>query len=61
MFEARHAQLIQNNKFAVCLQYLSREVSEEVDFWHSGKYEHFLQTDIMIFHGDSQAFPNFPK
>ena len=29
---ARHAQITQNNKFAVCLQYLRKEVSDDVDF-----------------------------
>ena len=28
----RHAQITQNNKFAVCLQYLRKEVSDDVDF-----------------------------
>ena len=29
---ARHAQIIQNNKFAISLQYLKNELSDEVDF-----------------------------
>ena len=57
----RHAQFIQNNKFAISLQYLKREVSDEVDFSHLDKHGSFLKTDKMIFDGDSQVFPKFVK
>ena len=53
----RHAQITQNNKFDISLQYLKKEV----DFLHSDEHESFLQIDTMIFAGDGQAFPNFPK
>ena len=53
---ARHAQITQNNKFAISLQYLKKEVSDEVDFLHADKHESVLQID-----GDSQAFPKFQK
>ena len=39
-----HAQIFQNNKFSISLQYLKKEVSDEVDFLHSDKYENYLQT-----------------
>ena len=58
---ARYAQITQNNKFAVSLQYLKKEVCDEVDFLHTDKHECFLQTDTIIFDGDGQAFPKFPK
>ena len=58
---ARHAQITQNNKFAISLQYLKKEVSDEVDFLHADKHESFLQIDTMIFDGDGQAFPKLPK
>ena len=29
----RHAQITQNNKFDISLQYLKKELSDEVDFW----------------------------
>ena len=58
---SRHAQITQNNKFGISLQYLKKEVSEEVDFLHVDKHESFLQIDTMIFGGDGQAFPKFPK
>ena len=35
---ARHAQITQNNKFAISFQYLKKEVSDEVDFLHTDKY-----------------------
>ena len=53
---ARHTQSTQNNKFAVSLQYLMKEVSAGVDFLHAGKHESFLQINVMIFDGDGQAF-----
>ena len=58
---ARHAQITQNNKFAISLQYLKKEVSDEVDFLHADKHESFLQTDTMIFDRYGQAFPKLPK
>ena len=58
---ARHAQITQNNKFAISLQYLKKEVSDEVDFLHADKHESFLQIDTMIFDGHDQVFPKFPK
>ena len=58
---ARNAQITQNNTFAISLQYLKKEVSDEVDFLHETKHESFLQIDSMIFNGDGQAFPKFLK
>ena len=57
---SKHAEIIQNNKFALSLQYCKKEVSE-VDFLHADSNESFLQIDIMIFDGDGQAFPKFSK
>ena len=54
---SRHAQEIQNNKFAVPLQYLKKELSYEVDVLHVGKHESFLQVDSIIFDGFSQTCP----
>ena len=61
MCVARHAQITQINKFAIFLQYLKKEVSDEVDFWHEDKHESLLQIYTMNFDGDDQAFPKFPK
>ena len=44
----RYAQITQNNKFAISLQYLKKEFSDEVDFLHADKYESLLQIDTMI-------------
>ena len=48
---ARHAQITQNNKFAVSLQYLKKELSHDVDFVHADKHESLLQIDSMIWMG----------
>ena len=40
---ARHAQIAQNNKFAISLQYLNKELSDEVDFLHADKHQSFLK------------------
>ena len=45
---ARHAHTTQNNKFAISLQHLKKEVSDAVDFLHADKHEYLLQTDTMI-------------
>ena len=39
----RHIQIIRNDKFAISLQYLKEEVSDEVDFLHADKHQSFLQ------------------
>ena len=51
MCVAKHAQITQNNKFAISLQYLKKGVSYEVDFLHANKHESLLQIDEMIFIG----------
>ena len=55
---ARHAQITQSNKFAISLDYLKKELSDEVDFLHKDKHESLLQIDTMILMGmvkDSQS------
>ena len=57
----RHAQINQNNKSAISLQYLKKELSVKVDFLHVDKLESFLQIDSMILMGmikDSQSSQN---
>ena len=46
----------QNNKFAISLQYLKKEVSNEVDFLHADKHESLLQIDRMILMGMVKHF-----
>ena len=48
MYVTRHTQITQNYKFANFLQYLKKEVSDEVDFLHVDKQESWLQIDTMI-------------
>ena len=58
---ARHAQITQNNKFAISSQCLKKKMSDDVDLLHAYKHEGFLQIETMIFDGDGQAVPKFPK
>ena len=51
MCVAKHAQITQNNKFAIPLQYLKKEVSDVVDFLHADKHESLLQINTVIFLG----------
>ena len=51
MCVSRHAQITQYNKFAISLQYLKKELSDEVDFLHVDKHESLLQIDSMILIG----------
>ena len=55
---ARHAQITQNNKFCISLQYLKKQMSDEVDLFHGYKYESFLQINTMIFMGMTKHSPN---
>ena len=48
---ARHAKINQNNKFAISLQYLKKDLSNEVDFLHVDKDESSLQIGSMILMG----------
>ena len=71
---ARHAQITQNNKFAISLQYLEKELSDKVDFLHADKHQSFLKVyfnfldikgfykvDIIIINGHDHAFLNYSK
>ena len=46
---ARDAQVTQNNKFAISLQYLKKKLSDKVDFLHADKYESSQQIVTIIF------------
>ena len=41
-----HSQSYQNSKFAMSLQYLKKEVRDEIDFLHTDKHQSFLQVDF---------------
>ena len=57
----RHGEIIQNNKFSIFLQCHKKEVSDEGDLLHACKDENYPQIDTVIFHGDGQVSPKFPK
>ena len=48
MHVARHAQITQNNNFAISLQHIMTEVSDAVDFLHADKHESMLHIDTKI-------------
>ena len=41
-------KLLKTKQFAISLQYLEKEVNDEVDYLHTGRHENSLQTDAMI-------------
>ena len=51
MCVAIHAQITQNNKFTISLQYVKKELSDEVDILDADKQESLLQIDTMILMG----------
>ena len=57
---ARYAHIVQNNRFAISLQHLKKEVSDALDILHADKYESLLQIDTIILM-DVQVFPKLPK
>ena len=42
----KYAQSFQDSKFCMSLQYLKKEIRNEVDFWHADKHQSFLQVDF---------------
>ena len=61
MHLARHAQITLNNNFPISLQYLQKELSDEVDFLHADKHENILQVDSMILMGMIKHSQSSPK
>ena len=59
---ARHVQTTEDNKFAISLQYVKKEVSDAVDFLHTDKHETLVHKLIIrFFDGYGQAFAKFQK
>ena len=58
---ARHDQSTQNNKFAISLQYLKKELRNEDNCLHEDKHQSFLQVDTIIFGACGQTCPKYPK
>ena len=70
----KHSESSQNSKFAMALQYLKKEVRDEIGFLHADKYQSFLQVDFnfldikvpagcdtIIIDGHDQAFSKYSK
>ena len=55
-----HVQSIQNNKFAISLQYLKKEGRHEVDFLHGDK-QTFLQLDTINIVEYCHSRPKYSK
>ena len=47
----KHSQISPNSKFAMSLQYLKKEVRDEVEFLHADKHQSFLQSGTIITDG----------
>ena len=60
MCVARHAQFTQNKKFAIYLQCLKKEVSDEVDFLPTDKGQSFIQINNIILDVCDQTCPSYP-
>ena len=48
MAMVKHSQSSPKSKFLMSLQYLRKEVRDEVDFLYADKYQSFLQVDFNI-------------
>ena len=48
MVMVKHSQSSPKSKFVMSLQYLRKEVRDEVDFLHADKHQSFLQVDFNI-------------
>ena len=51
----KYSQSSQNRKSAMPLQYLKKEVRDEVHFLHADKYQ-LLQVGIIVFDGGGQTW-----
>ena len=71
MWMVKHSQSSENSEFAMSLQYLKKEVKDEVDFLHADKHQSFLKVyfntlgikvsynvDIVIINGHDQVLSN---
>ena len=61
MCVARHGQITWNNKFAISLQHVKKEVSDTVDILYADKHERLLQIDTKIFLSLWSSIPKVPK
>ena len=56
MYMASHAQITQNKKSDISLQYLKKEVNDKVDLLHTSKHGILPQIDTMIIMGMVKHF-----
>ena len=56
MYVASHAQITQNKKSDISLQYLKKEVNDKVDLLHTSKHGILPQIDTMIIMGMVKHF-----
>ena len=51
----KHSQSTQNSEFAMSLQYLKKEVKDEIDFLLAGKHQSFIKVSKFQYFGN-QSF-----
>ena len=56
---ARHVQTTEDNKFAISLQQVKKELSDAVDFLHTDKHKTLDKLIIRFFDEYGQAFAKF--
>ena len=54
----KHSQITQNNKFAISLQCLKKEVRNRGDFWHTDKRQNFYKLVLSFLMGVARHFQN---
>ena len=59
--DSQHAQITQNDKFAISLQYIKENMNDEVGFLPADKCQRLLLIDTIILGVCGQACPNYPK
>lgn len=59
---ARHAQMTQNDKSIISLQYLKKKKERfELDLLHGDKHTNFLRFETINPSGHGQSCPKYPK
>ena len=51
----------QNSNFAISLQYLEKEIRDDIDFLQIDKHQSFLEGDTIIIDGHDQASSKYSK
>ena len=58
--QAKHSQSFQNNKSAMSLKHLKKDIRDEVDFLHADKHQ-ISTVGIIVFDGSDQTCPKYSK